>query len=153
MRLEVHDQLIRTGERIARKVRFSREDIAQFARLSRDENPLHLDALLAQRARYGEIIASGQQTAAVLMGVLASHCSRADDGVARQMLCLNMNFAFKRPVFADQEIGLQWVATSVEWNAKMQGMLAHLDGGAAVAGASPAVVARGSILVTLAPSL
>ena len=142
-------RLIAVGEKVTRRMRYSRADIAQFARMSLDENPLHLDAQVAQRARFGEVIASGQHTAAVLMGMLATHYSRSDDGVARQMLCLNMNFAFKRPVFADQEVELQWLVSSVEWSTRLKGVLAHLDGRAAVARASPAVVARGSILVTV----
>ena len=150
MKTAAHEQLIRVGEKLTRTLRFSREDIAAFARMSLDENPLHLDSQLAQRTRFGEIIASGQQSAAVLMGMLATHYSRADDGVVRQMLCLNMNFAFKRPVFADQEIKLEWAVSAVEWKSKLKGMLAHLDGRAAVPRTSPAVVARGTILLTLA---
>lgn len=150
MKTEAHDRLVEAGEKVTKTVRFSRHDIAAFARMSLDENPLHLDAQLAQRARFGEIIASGQQSAAVLMGVLATHFTRCDDGVARQMLCLNMNFAFKRPLFADQEIQLQWSVASLQWSTKLQGIVAHLDGRAGVEHASPAVVARGTILLMLA---
>jgi acyl dehydratase len=145
-------QLVHPGETVARKIRFSRDDIAAFARISFDENPLHVDTLAAQRARFGEVIASGQHSAAVLMGLLATHCSRSTDGVAREMMCLNMNFAFKGPVFADQELTLQWCVASVDWNAKLDGALAHLDGSASVLRAKPAVVARGTILVRRAGS-
>ena len=65
-------------------------------------------------ARFGEIIASCQQTAAGLMGMLATHFSRHDDGVPREMLCLNMNFAFKAPVFAGQDLQLRWRVTNIE---------------------------------------
>ena len=150
MKTAAHDRLTWAGDKVVRTLRFSHADIATFARMTFDENPLHLDSQLAQQARFGEIIASGQQSAAILMGMLASHCSRSDDGVARQMLCLNMNFAFKRPVFADQKVQFQWVAANVEWNQKLHGMLAHFNGRAAVAHASPAVVARGTVLMTLA---
>ena len=68
----------------------------------------------------------------------------------REMLCLNLNFAFKGPVFAEQDIVLRWRVTSVEPNAKLQGVLAQLDGIAAVARGKPLVVARGTILVTVA---
>ena len=147
MKTAAHEQLIRVGEKLTRTLRFSREDIAAFARMSLDENPLHLDSQLAQRTRFGEIIASGQQSAAVLMGMLATHYSRADDGVVRQMLCLNMNFAFKAPVFADQDIKLECRVSAVEWKARLNGVLAQLDGTAAAGAGHPAVVARGSILV------
>jgi len=148
MQTDAHERLIRVGEKFVRTVRLSREDIAAFARLSLDSNPLHFDAQLAQRARFGEIIASGQQTAAVLMGALASHFSRSDDGVSRQVVFLNMNFAFKRPVFADQTIELTWAVAGVDWNSQLKGLVAQLDGRAAVRLSHPAVVARATILLS-----
>jgi acyl dehydratase len=146
------DRLIFLGETIAKLVRVSRDEIVAFARMSHDANPLHRDTQAAQRARFGEIIASGQHTSAMLMGMLASHFSRDDDGVRREMLCLNMNFAFKGPVFADQEISLSWKVNNTQWNGKLHGVLAHLDGTASVARAKPAVIARGTILVKEAPA-
>ncbi len=141
-------RLITINELISGGTRYSHEDIANFARMSLDHNPLHLDARQAQRARFGEIIASGQQTAAVLMGLLATHFSRDSDGVPREMLCLNMNFAFKAPVFAGQELQLRWRVTNIEPSSKLGGLIGHLDGGASVVRGKPAVVARGTILVT-----
>jgi acyl dehydratase len=141
------DRLIAEGETVTKIVRVSRDEIYDFARMSHDQNPLHTDTQVAQRARFGEIIASGQHTAAILMGMLATHFSRGDDGLKREMLCLNMNFAFKGPVFADQDVTLQWKVAAAQWNGKLQGVLAHLDGTAAVTRDKPAVVARGTILV------
>ena len=141
------EHVIAVGETISKTLRVSREEIIAFAKMSHDENPLHTDNQVAQRARFGEIIASGQHTAAILMGMLATHYSRRDDGVRREMLCLNMNFAFKGPVFADQEVVLQWKVAQAQWNTKLQGVLAHLDGSAHVSVARPLVVGRGTILV------
>ena len=140
-------RLVTINELVTRTLRYSHDDIASFARMSLDQNPLHLDARRAQRARFGEIIASGQQTAAALMGMLATHFSRADDGVPREMLCLNMNFAFKAPVFAEQDLQLRWRVTNIEPSSKLGGLIGHLDGGASVVRGKPAVVARGTILV------
>ena len=142
------DKLVVVGEEITRTVRYSTDDIAAFARMSFDDNPLHLDAEAAQHGRFGRIIASGQHTSAILMGMIASYFSRRTDGVARQMLCLNMNFAFKAPVFADQDVSLLWRVSTVEWNNSLKGMLAHLDGYARTAEGLPAVIARGTILVS-----
>ena len=137
---------ISVGESFTRTLRYTREEIAEFARLSGDSNPLHTNSSSAQRARFGEIIASGQQTAAQMMGLVASHFSRGDDGIAREMLCLNFNFAFKLPVFAEQEIKLRWQVSSVEWNARMGGWVGLVDGAARVGGKS-CVVGRGTVLV------
>ena len=146
--MEVGDRLIRVGEKLGRTLRYTRDDIAAFARLSNDQNPLHHDALVAQRARFGDIIASGEQTAAILMGMLATHFSRHDDGVWREVLTLNMNFAFKSPIFAEREVTLGWQVANVQWSGKLKGWLAHLDGSAGIAHQPPAIVARGTIIVT-----
>lgn len=140
--------LIAVGEEVERTLRYSVEDIAAFARMTFDDNPLHVDRQAAERGRFGRIIASGQQTSAILMGMLATHFSRSDDGVARQMLCLNMNFAFKAPLFAAQDVRLRWRVSAAAWNSTLSGMLAHLDGQAWVQAGAPAVIARGTILVS-----
>lgn len=140
-------RLVLAGEKLTQTIRFSREDIIAFAKLSFDTNPLHSDTQAAQRARFGEIIASGQHTSAILMGMLATHYSRRDDGVAREMLCLNMNFAFKGPVFADQDVLCLWRMASAAWNERLGGVVAQLDGNASVGHGKPLVVARGTILV------
>ena len=139
--------LVHVGETCERIVRFTREDIATFARVTGDTNPLHYDVQAAQRARHGEIIASGQQTTALMIGLAASHFSRGDDGRERELLCLNFNFSFKAPVFAEQELVLHWRVASVEWNASLGGWLFHADGRATVRHAHPCVIGRGTLLV------
>jgi acyl dehydratase len=148
----LNDRVIQLGETIAKTVRVPRDEIAAFAQMSHDENPLHTDARVAQRARFGEIIASGQHTASILMGMLATHFSRHDDGIYREMLFLNMNFSFKGPVFADRDVRLQWRVSAVQWNSKLEGLLAHLDGAASIVEGKPLVIARGTILVKEVPA-
>ena len=139
--------LVLQGDTCSRSVRFSRDDIATFARLSGDSNPLHHDQQAAQRARHGEIIASGEHTTALLIGLASSHFSQPDAHGPREVLCLNFNFAFKAPVFAEQAIELGWKVASVEPHARLGGLLVHLDGKAAVPHAPPAVVGRGTLLI------
>ena len=141
------ERVIAVGETLAKTVRVSADEIIAFAQMSHDENPLHTDPAVAQRGRFGELIASGQHTVAILMGMIATYFSRHDDGIVREMLCLNMNFSFKGPVFADRDMTLQWKVSTVQWNSKLQGLLAHLDGGAVGADGKQIVVARGTILV------
>jgi len=143
----LREALIRAGERFERTVRYTREGIALFAAATYDTNPLHHDALTAQRTRFGEIIASGEQTTSIMTGLLASHFSRSSAGVMREMVCLNLNFSFKLPVFADQDLVIEWAVQSAQWNTKLDGMLGQLDGTAAVKRDTPCVVARATILV------
>lgn len=138
---------VRLGEKIGRRIRYTREQISHFARLTLDENPLHHDLEAAREASFGEVIAAGQQTSSVMMGLVATHFSRRDDGIAREMLCLNFNFSYKLPVFAEQEVELSWTVSSIETNRKLAGLLVHLDGVAMLPGRRVAVIGRGTILL------
>jgi acyl dehydratase len=138
--------LIRADEEFHGLVRYTREQIIQFAQLSGDLNPLHHDRQAAERASFGEIIASGQQTASQMMGLVATHFSRRDDGVPREMLCLEFNFAFKWPVFAEQDIRLRWRVSEVERSTQRGGFIGHVEGTASV-GARTCVTGRGTVLV------
>ena len=140
------DDLVRVGERIEHVTRYTREEIARFATLTLDHNPVHHDREAALRAGLSDVIASGQHTSALMSGLAASHFSRTDDGVARSMLCLHFNFAYREPIFADSDVALRWVVASIEWNPGLDGVIAQLEGNASVANA-PAVIARGTVLV------
>jgi len=138
--------LVRVGERVALTTRYTRDDIARFAALTLDRNPVHHDGMAARRAGLPDVIASGQHTSALMSGLAASHFSRRDDGTPRDMLCLNFNFAYKAPIYAERDVALEWTVASTEWNESLGGVIAQLDGSATVDGAA-AVVARGTVLV------
>jgi len=141
--------LVQVGERAALTTRYTRDDIARFAALTLDRNPVHHDGAAARRTGLPDVIASGQHTSALMSGLAASHFSRRDDGTPREMLCLNFNFAYKAPIYAERDVALEWTVTSTEWNESLGGVIAQLDGCARVDGLA-AVVARGTVLVRLA---
>jgi acyl dehydratase len=138
--------LVALGERVTRTVRFTRDDIARFAALTLDRNPVHHSLEAARQAGHADVIASGQQASALLSGLAASHFSRRDDGVAREMLSLNFNFAYREPIFAERDLTLEWTVSGTEWSTGLGGMIAQLDGRAALADRA-AIVARGTVLV------
>jgi len=144
------DGLVRVGEYIDHVAHYSREDIARFAALTLDSNPVHHDVDAAVRAGMPDVIASGQQTSALMSGLAATYFSRDDDGVDRSMLCLHFNFAYRAPIFAGSDVVMRWVVSAVEWNASLGGAIAQLEGRATVADAA-AVIARGTVLVRRAP--
>jgi acyl dehydratase len=139
-------QPVRVDETCERIVSFSRASIAEFAKQTGDANPLHFDPEAAARAHHGRIIASGQQTTSNLIGLAATHFARRCEQFTRELLCLNFNFAFKAPVFADDPVQLSWTVSSVQWHPKLEGWLAQADG-KAVSHARLCVVARGTLLV------
>ena len=138
--------LLRAGDTCQRELKFTREEIAEFARLTGDSNPVHSDENAAGRAHHGHIIASGQQTAAQMIGLVSSHCAQSGGEHPREVLCLNFNFAFKAPVFADEPVLLKWKVSNVEWSERLEGWIGHVDGTAA-AGARSCVIGRGTLLV------
>ncbi len=139
------DALVRVGECIEHVAHYTRDEIARFATLTLDLNPVHHDRDAARSAGLADVIASGQHTSALMSGLAASYFSR-DDGVARSMLCLNFNFAYREPILAGSVVALRWVVSATEWNAGLDGVIAQLEGKASVADA-PAVIARGTVLV------
>lgn len=139
-------RLIDVDEACEITVRLTPQEIADFARLTGDLNPLHHDDRLARRGGHAGVIASGQQTSARLMGLAATHFSRIDEAGAREVLGLNFNFAFKAPVLAAQDVRLRWRVNSVEWRASLRGWVAELSGDAMV-GERRCVIARGTLLV------
>ena len=143
---------ISVGENFGRTLRYSVAQIVEFARLSGDTNPLHQDECAARASNFSGVIASGQQSAAHMMGLVASHFSRQDDGLRREMLCLNFHFSFKAPIVAETEIHMRWLVSTVEYNNRLGGWVGNLNG-SAFSGGTDGVVARGAVLVKrLGPS-
>jgi acyl dehydratase len=141
---------VAVAESCERIVSFSRAAIAEFAHLTGDANPLHYDAEAAARAHHGRIIASGQHTTSHLIGLAATHFARECEHHVREVLCLNFNFAFKAPVFADDPVALSWTVSAVDWQPRLEGWLAHTDG-RAVSHGRVCVVGRGTLLVKARP--
>src|SRR5258708_12232971 len=115
---EFPDLRIRVGERITSQIILSREEIATFARLSGDLNPLHYDELYAQQTRFGGVIVSGPHLISLMMGLTATSFSQET-----AMLGLEFSFRFRKAVKADEMIYLSWEIVHVEPNATFQGAI------------------------------
>lgn len=111
------------GETFSKRHSFTAEDISDFARRAGDLNPLHHDADMAARSRFGGLIASGTQTAALLSGLLAASLSQGQDTAG-----LEFSFRFRRAVPAGMEAVLRWRITAVEPNEKLGGDLVSFAG-------------------------
>jgi acyl dehydratase len=128
---------------------FTRESIAEFARLTGDANPLHTDSDAAARSRHGRVIAAGQHTTSQLIGLAATYFSRgheAESAEHRELLCLNFNFSLKSPLFADETAEFSWVVSSLEWSGRLQGWLVQADG-AVISTQRLCAVARATLLI------
>jgi acyl dehydratase len=139
--------VVTVGERFGITLRYTAAEIAAFALASHDHNPLHHDAAFAARSSVGGIIASGPHTTSIMMGLTASHFSRCDDGVRREMLGMNFNFAFKAPIHPGEDIRIEWHVSAARPHARLGGWVVQLEGTASTQRAGPALVGRGTLLV------
>jgi acyl dehydratase len=134
---------IQIGERITGQVTLSREDIARFATLCGDQNPLHHDEAAARQTRFGGIIACGPHMTSLMMGLTATRFSR--DGA---MLGLEFTFRFRKAVKADEQITMEWEIVAAEYKASLQGTLVTLQGKATNPEGQEVLTGTGKILAT-----
>jgi 3-hydroxybutyryl-CoA dehydratase len=136
MRVQVRD-------RFSRAVSLNPAAVSEFAHAAGDTNPLHHDASYAARTRYGRPIASGTHTTALLLGLTASHFSQSGGG----MVGLDFWIQFKRPIFADETIQLEWLVIRVTPKPSLSGDIVELRGRIVGQTGHTALGAKGRVLV------
>ena len=134
---------VRVGEQITGAAVLTVAEIAAFARLSGDPNPLHHDEAAARRSRFGGIIVSGPQTVALMLGLLPAHFGR--DG--RAVLGLDFSFRFVRAIRAGETMTMQWWVTAVEPAARLGAERVTLTGEITNEHGELRFTAQGTILV------
>jgi acyl dehydratase len=117
--------------------------VAAFAIAAGDPNPIHHDPDFARDTRFGRSTASGPHTTALLMALTASHYSKTG-----AMLGLEFWVRFRRPIYADETIRLEWLVVKVTPNAKLRGEIVELRGRITTRDGQTAVGAKGRVLVT-----
>ena len=130
-------------ERFSSEVTLTPALVAAYAHAAGDSNPVHHDPEFAAASRYGRLIASGTHTTALLLGLTASHFSKKGS-----MLGLEFWVRFRRPVFADETVRLEWLVVKVTPNAKLQGEVVELRGRILGEDGATALGAKGRVLVT-----
>jgi 3-hydroxybutyryl-CoA dehydratase len=131
------------GERFATEVTLTPDVVAHYAGAVGDTNPVHHDATFAAATRYGRTIASGTHTTALLLGLTASHFSKTG-----AMVGLEFWVKFRRPVFADETVTLEWLVIRVAPNEKLRGDVVDLRGRIRGQDGRTALGAKGRVLVT-----
>jgi acyl dehydratase len=133
----------RPRERFSAVVSLDPSATSAFAHAVGDTNPVHHDADYAATTRFGRLLASGPQTTAHLLALTASHFSKRG-----AMLGLEFWVRFRRPVYADETITLEWLVISVKQNARRNGEIIDLRGRIRNENGETAVGAKGRVLVT-----
>ena len=106
--------VVRVGEQITGRAVLTPAEIAEFARLSGDPNPLHHDEAVARRSRFGGIIVSGPQVIALMLGLLPTYFGRTGQAV----LGLEFSFRFVQAIRAGETMAMGWRVTTVEPTAR-----------------------------------
>jgi len=132
-----------SGERFTSEVSLSPSTVAAYALMAGDTNPVHCDPDFARSTRFGRPIASGTHTTALLLGLTASHFSK--EGA---MVGLEFWVRFRRAVYADERIRLEWLVIRVKRNDRLGGDVVELRGRIKGQDGVTAVGAKGRVLVT-----
>ena len=130
-------------ERFASEVTLSPPIVVEFAKAAGDNNPLHHDPEFAATTRFGRPTASGPHTTALLLGLTASHFSQRG-----AMLGLEFWVRFRRPIYADETIRLEWMVVKVTPNEKLRGEIVELRGRIKGQDGKTSLGAKGRVLVT-----
>jgi acyl dehydratase len=130
-------------ERFSAQVVLRPEAAREFAHAAGDFNPLHHDPVFAAATRFKRPLASGTLTTAQLMGLTATHFAKRG-----AMVGLEFWFRFKKPVYADETIDLEWLVVAVKQNARRDGEIIDLRGRVRNEQGETAVGAKGRVLVT-----
>ena len=130
-------------ERFSCEVALTPEKVAEFANAAGDANPLHRDPEFAATTRFGRPTASGPHTTALLLALTASHFSKRG-----AMLGLEFWVRFRRPIYADETIFLEWMVVKVSPNEKLKGEIVELRGRIKGQDGKTSLGAKGRILVT-----
>tara|TARA_R110002072_G_scaffold94299_1_gene208431 strand:- start:6906 stop:7316 length:411 start_codon:yes stop_codon:yes gene_type:complete len=77
---------------------FSEQDVKDFARLSGDFNPIHIDPKFAKTTVFGQRIVHGVLVSSLFSNLLAEKVP------GKGSIYLGQTFKFKKPVFFDQTV-------------------------------------------------
>lgn len=129
-------------ERFSRKVALSPAMVVEFAKAAGDSNPIHHDPEFAAATRFGRLTASGPHTTALLLALTASHFSTKG-----AMVGLEFWVRFRRPIYADETIFLEWMVVKVTPNEKLRGEIVELRGRIKGQDGKTSLGAKGRVLV------
>jgi 3-hydroxybutyryl-CoA dehydratase len=98
---------IRIGDSFSRSRQVTDELIRQFADLSGDYNPIHLDEEFAKTTRFGKRIAHGMLTGAFISAVLGYEFAE------RKIVYLSQTMKFVAPVFISDIVTVTATVTNI----------------------------------------
>jgi acyl dehydratase len=89
---------VKVGDRFSKTKQITDEVVRQFAELSGDFNPIHLDEEFARNTRFRKRIAHGMISGALISAVLGNEFAE------KKIVYLSQTLSFVAPVFIDDTI-------------------------------------------------
>jgi acyl dehydratase len=96
-----------TGEQYSHKFKFTQEDVANFAKMTGDTNPLHLDAAYAETTIFKKPIMHGFLGGSIFSKVLGTLFP------GKGTVYLKQSMEFLRPMFVEEEYEATFVIREV----------------------------------------
>ena len=90
--------MLKVGHRVSAVRTFTAEQVTGFAELSKDFNPVHVDAAYASTTPFGQRIVHGMFVSAMFSSLLAEKLPGPGT------IYLGQELSFKKPVFLDERI-------------------------------------------------
>ena len=134
---------VRPHDRFSMACQLTPELVSQQAFAVGDSNPVHHNPVYAEGTRFKRVIASGTHTTALILALTTSHFSNA-----AAMVGLEFWVGFRRPIYADELIKLEWLVIKVTPNAKLGGDVVELRGRILGQDGKTSLGAKGRVLVT-----
>ncbi|MCL4158562.1 UNVERIFIED_CONTAM: hypothetical protein GTU68_012634, partial [Idotea baltica] len=100
-------QKFNVGDNASITKRFSSEDVVQFADVSEDNNPIHLDDAAAAESIFGQRVVHGMLVGSLFSALIGTKLP------GKGSIYLGQNLSFKAPVMIDDEITATVEVTSV----------------------------------------
>jgi acyl dehydratase len=89
---------IQVGKKISSLIVFSQEDVNKFAKLSGDNNPIHIDLDFASKSRFGKTICHGMLVYAAISEYLSKEFPKTKT--------LSETLFFFSPIYVNEEVSL-----------------------------------------------
>ena len=134
---------VKPHDRFSAEYSLTPKKISEYAISVGDFNPIHHDSEFAGNTRSGRVIASGTHTTALILGLTASHFSKTTS-----MVGLDYWVGFRRPIYADETIKLEWLVIRVTPNKKLVGNIVELRGRILGQDGKTSLGAKGRLLIT-----
>ncbi|HPY41779.1 MAG TPA: MaoC family dehydratase [Thiolinea sp.] len=100
-------KVVQVGDKAARQRIFTEADVHQFADLTGDHNPVHLDAEFAAGTQFKAQIAHGMLVGSLFTGILGEELPGPGS------IYMSQNLSFKAPVYLGQEVTATVEVTSI----------------------------------------